>query len=327
MREPFPTPTQRKASDVARVVFFGSPEEAVFALRALVEARHVLAAVYTRPDSIAGRTKSPQPTPVKLAALQMGIPVETPASLRTPEVLERLAAYGADVFAVASYGRILPAAALQLPRLGALNIHPSLLPRHRGPSPIATAILEGDRHTGVTVMLLDEGMDTGPLLAQTDPVPIDSNDTTGGLTRKLFEFGAELLVATLEKWERGAVRPQPQDEAAASVTKLLQRADGLIDWSKPAARIERMTRAYDPWPGAFTKWGGRTLKLVEVACDEAGDEGKRPGAVFRRDDKLCVTCGRGAIIVKRLQLEGKKSVTAAEFLRGYPGIEGAVLGT
>lgn len=312
---------------MARVVFFGSPEEAVFALRALVEARHVLEAVYTRPDSISGRSKTPLPTPVKIAALQMGIPVETPATLRLPDVHERLATYGADVFAVASYGRILPGAALQLPRLGALNIHPSLLPLHRGPSPVATAILEGDRHTGVTVMLLDEGMDTGPLLAQTDPVPIDSNDTTGGLTRKLFEIGAELLVATLEKWKRGAVRPQPQDEAAASVTKLLERADGLIDWSKPAAHIERMTRAYDPWPGAFTKWDGRNLKLVEVACDEASDESTPLGVAIRRDDKLCVTCGRGAIVVKRLQLEGKKPVTAAEFLRGYPGIEGAELGT
>ncbi|MBI2964919.1 MAG: methionyl-tRNA formyltransferase [Chloroflexi bacterium] len=310
---------------MSRIVFFGSPQEAVFALRSLVEANHQMAAVYTRPDSIAGRSKVPEPTPVKAAALQLGIPVESPATLRAPAEQERLASYGADVFAVAAYGRILPPAALRLPRLGALNIHPSFLPRHRGPSPVATAILDGDPHTGVTVMLLDEGMDTGPLLAQSEPVPIGARDTTGGLTARLFEMGARLLVDTLEKWERGTISPRPQDRSKATVTRLLERGDGLIDWSNPADLIERMTRAYDPWPGTFTRWGGRTLKLLEIATSEAGGEVVQPGAVFTRGADMVIACGHGAIVVKRLQIEGRRAVMAAEFMRGYPSIEGAQL--
>jgi methionyl-tRNA formyltransferase len=310
---------------VSRVIFFGTPGDAVFALRSLVEANYQIAAVYTRPDSIAGRSKVPEPTPVKATALQLGIPVETPATLRAPDEQERLASYGADVFAVAAYGRILPSAALRLPRLGALNIHPSLLPRHRGPSPVATAILEGDLHTGVTVMLLDEGMDTGPLLAQSEPVPIGAHDTTGWLTAKLFEMGAALLVDTLESWKRGAVPPRPQDESKATVTRLLERKDGMIDWSKPAEHIERMTRAYDPWPGAFTRWDGRTVKLLEIATSEAGGDVVQPGAVFTRGADMVIACGRGAIVVKRLQIEGRRAVTSAEFMRGYPGVEGAQL--
>jgi methionyl-tRNA formyltransferase len=174
-------------------------------------------------------------------------------------------------------------------------------------------------------MLLDEGMDTGPLLAQSEPVPIGAHDTTGWLTAKLFEMGAALLVDTLESWKRGAVTPRPQDESKATVTRLLERKDGMIDWSKPAEHIERMTRAYDPWPGAFTRWDGRTVKLLEIATSEAGGDVVQPGAVFTRGADMVIACGRGAIVVKRLQIEGRRAVTSAEFMRGYPGVEGAQL--
>lgn len=310
---------------MARVVFFGSPQEAVPALMALVDSGHGVAAVYTRPDAVAGRSKVPEPTPVKAAAMDLGIPVETPPNLRSDQAQQRLASLAAEAFVVAAYGRILPALVLALPKLGALNIHPSLLPRHRGPSPVATAILEGDRQTGVTVMLLDEGMDTGPILAQSEPVEIGPRDTTETLTPKLFEAGAGLLVETLSRWEHGQITPRPQDGALATTTKLLSRSDGLIDWTRAADRIERMTRAYDPWPGTFTVWRDRNLKVLEVA---AGDTGARfaPGTVFRIGEGLGVACGSGALELKRMQLEGRNPVSAVEFLRGYPAIEGAMLG-
>lgn len=312
---------------MARVVFFGSPQEAVPALMALASAGHDVASVFTRPDAVSGRSKVPEPTAVKAAALELGIPVETPATLRNEEAKGRLASYGAEAFVVAAYGRILPPAVLALPRLGALNIHPSLLPRLRGPSPVATAILEGDRHTGVTVMLLDEGMDTGPILAQSEPLEIGLHDTTGLLTAKLFQIGATLLVETLAKWERGQLTPVPQNSAAATTTRLLSRSDGLIDWSQPADRIERMARAYDPWPGTFTTWRGKNLKVLEVTVSgDANATGAPPGTVFRTEAGLGVACGRGTLALRRLQLEGRNAVSAEEFLRGYSGIEGAVLG-
>ena len=310
---------------MTRVVFFGSPQEAVAALIALVDSGNVVAAVYSRPDAVAGRSMVPEPTPVKAAAVSLGIPVETPPGLRSEEDQRRLASYAAEAFVVAAYGRILPAFVLTLPRLGALNIHPSLLPRHRGPSPVATAILEGDRHTGVTVMLLDQGMDTGAILAQSEPIGIGPHDTTGTLTPKLFETGASLLVETLLKWQQGQISPKPQDDAFATSTKLLSRGDGLIDWTRAPDHIERMTRAYDPWPGAFTTWRGRNLKLLEVAGGDASGQ-LAPGTVFRIGEGLGVACGNGAVAVKRMQLEGRNPVGAAEFLRGYPAIEGAVLG-
>ncbi|MBI4306177.1 MAG: methionyl-tRNA formyltransferase, partial [Chloroflexi bacterium] len=190
---------------MTRVVFFGSPAEACNVLDALIASGYEIAAVYTRSDSIAGRSKIPEPTAVKRRGRELGIPVETPETLRAPSVQSRLRQFDADAFVVAAYGRLLPPAILKVARLGVLNIHPSLLPRHRGPSPVATAILEGDQHAGVTVMLLDEGMDTGPILAQSDPIDIGPADTTATLTPKLFEIGSGLLVETLGRWERAEI--------------------------------------------------------------------------------------------------------------------------
>jgi methionyl-tRNA formyltransferase len=315
-----------------RIVFFGSPREAIPALHVLLDAGHEVSAVYTRPDAIAGRSKLPEATPMKAEALRLGLHVETPDSLRGGEAAAKLASLGASAFVVAAYGRILPPTVLALPQLGALNIHPSLLPRHRGPSPVATAILEGDPVTGASIMLLDEGVDTGPLLAQSDPVAIGPHDTAVSLTVKLFETGAAMLAGTLAKWERKEIAPVQQDDSRATTTRLLKRTDGLIDWSRDAAYIERMTRAYHPWPGAFTRWDGRILKLIEVepagpgnsAPDRPGSR-RRLGTATRTRDGFEIACGDGVLVVKRAQLEGRSAVGAAEFVRGYPAIDGSVL--
>lgn len=307
-----------------RVVFFGSPGEAVATLRALVRAGHDVACAVTQPDRPAGRSKVPQPTAAKQAALALGIRVETPRSLRRPDVQRQLAELNADAFVVAAYGRFLPAEVLAMPRLGVLNVHPSQLPRHRGPSPVATAILEGDAETGVTVMLLDEGMDTGPILAQSAPVKIEKTHTTGRLTAQLFDLGADLLVNSLARYADGILTPHPQDERAATVTRLLAREDGAIDWTQPAEAIERKIRAFDPWPGTFTTWQGKNLKILRGDVEPA--QGEVPGAVMLTPERsIHITTGAGVLAVTELQLEGKRAVSAADFTRGYPQFDGARL--
>ncbi|MBI4218864.1 MAG: methionyl-tRNA formyltransferase [Chloroflexi bacterium] len=309
---------------MTRVVFFGSPREACEVLDALTLAGDQVAAVYTRSDSISGRSKTPEPTPVKRRALELGIAPETPDTLREPSVQARLRGLAADAFVVAAYGRLLPPVILKIPRMGVLNVHPSLLPRHRGPTPVATAILEGDRHTGTTIMLLDEGMDTGPILEQSNPVEIGPADTTAVLTSKLFQIGAGLLIDTLHRWERGEMTPRPQDESLATVTRILERSDGEIDWNGPADRIERKVRAYDPWPGTFTAWEGKNLKVLEAgAADRA--HGVPPGSVVASDGIVAIATGRGLLLPRRLQLEGRKALAVDEFVRGHPQFVGARL--
>lgn len=304
----------------------GSPPDAVVVLDAVAHASYEIVAVYTQPDAPAGRSKTPAPTAVRRRAIELGLHVETPASLREQAVVDQLAQFRADAFVVAAYGRLIPRAALKLPRLGALNLHPSLLPRHRGPSPVSSAILEGDPFTGVTIMLLDEGMDTGPVLLQSPPVAIEPADTGGSLTTRLFELGAPLLVEALKRSEAGTATATPQDPATATVTKLLQRSDGLLDWARPAEYLARMVRAYDPWPGTFTRWGGKSLKVLEARPGPMDPAGGSPGSVVRREEGLFVIAGDSALEVRRLQLEGRNPQTAAEFLRGHPQIAGAKLG-
>lgn len=308
---------------MVRAVFFGSPDGAARVLREVVSAGHEVVAVYTQPPRAAGRSKEPVSTPVEAAARQLGLDVRNPAGLRGAEVQHDLSTLDADVFLVAGYGRLLPKAVLDMPALGVLNVHPSLLPRHRGPSPVATAILDGDRETGVTVMLLDEGMDTGPLVAQSAPVEIGPMTTGSALTEELFEIGATLLVSTLARWESGEIEQRPQDESRATVSRLLKRADGEIDWSESAQRIERMARAYDAWPGAYTRWAGKSLKVLEAVL--GGAAAGRPGDVSVADGGIAVATGAGALSIVRLQLEGRRPASAAEFVRGYPALDGASL--
>jgi methionyl-tRNA formyltransferase len=254
----------------------------------------------------------------------MGLQVATPNSLRDPDAHSALRSLGAAAFVVVAYGRLLPAEVLEIPPLGVLNVHPSLLPLYRGASPVATAILEGAEETGVTIMLLDEGMDTGPVLAQSEPVSIREGDTRDSLTSRLFELGAGLLVAALGGIERGSITATPQDEARATATRLLKRADGEIDWAKPADHIERQVRAYDPWPGTFTSWGSRNLKIIATRAVPEGIG--VPGLVEVAGESLFIGTGNGRIEVARVQLEGRKAVSAADFLRGQSSIAGATLG-
>ncbi len=285
--------------------------------------------ICTRPPRHVGRGRVVQETPIANAGAERKIRTISPERLDSGAVSE-IAEVAADVFVVAAYGRFIPPELLTMPRLGVVNVHPSLLPRHQGPSPVATAILDGDEFTGVTIMRLDEGMDTGPILARSKEVAIDSNVRADELTDKLFVIGSETLAETITSLDRGEVIPEPQDERLATVTRLLRRSDGEIDWSMSGDRISRMNRAYHPWPGTFTTWRGKNLKLVKLfaAAHVTGYGGPVPGLVYPNfDGELHVCAGDGVLIqVEELQLEGRRVLGADEFMKGYPEIEGEVLG-
>lgn len=307
-----------------RVVFMGTPEFALPTLRGLYQRGYQIAAVFTRPDRPAGRGRKPTPSPVKELATRLGLPVYQPATLRRPAAAELLRNLQPEAIVVAAYGLILPREVLEIPPHGCLNVHPSLLPRWRGPSPVAFAILAGDEYTGVTVILMDEGMDTGPILARSDPVPIGPEDTTATLTPKLAEIGAELLLETLPRWAAGEVTPEPQDDSKATYSRLLTKADGAIDWERSAEEVWRMVRAFDPWPGAYTRWQGRLLKIL--ACRPVpGNSGRPPGTVVPFDSGAAVQTGDGLLRLERLQLEGRRPLAIDEFLRGYPAFIGSRL--
>jgi len=322
-----------------RIIYMGTPHFAVPALEALIAKAapgvllpegYELVTVITRPDKPAGRGKEIVYSPVKQTALAHNIPVWQPGSLKRPENIEGLAAYKADLYIVAAFGQILPQAVLDQPRYGTLNIHASLLPKYRGVSPISEAILQGDSETGVTIMLLDAGVDTGPILLSR-AIPIAEDETTGSLTDKLAALGAEALVEAIPLWVQGKITPQPQDEQKASHTHMLHKEDGEISWNRPAAVLAREVRAYNPWPSAYTYWHGRLLKLLSARAEtlEPGAE-VAPGTVSLRKEAghqvLAIVTGSGLLDVDTLQLEGKKAMSAEEFVRGYPQIVGDVLG-
>ena len=313
-----------------KIIYMGTPYFAVPALETLIANRapglllprgYEIATVITRPDKPSGRGKEVVFSPVKQAALAQGIPVWQPGSLKRPENIEALATYHADLFVVAAFGQILPQAVLDMPRYGTLNIHASLLPRYRGVSPISEAILQGESETGVTIMLIDAGIDTGPLLLKR-AIPISEDDTTGNLTTKLATLGATALLAALPLWVAGTLHPQPQNEQEASYTHMLRRS---------ATRLAREARAYSPWPGFYTTWRGKLLKILEARASATETAQVIPaGTVMPRKDNgapsLSVATGAGILIIDRLQLEGKKAMNSDEFLRGYANIVGDVLG-
>ncbi len=306
------------------IVFFGSPPEAVESLSVLHAAGFKIVSVYTRPDRPTGRGNRLTPTAVKAWASERDLDVRTPDDLRSRDVLRHLSDNRADAFVVAAYGRILPRAVLDIPRLGVVNIHPSLLPKYRGPSPVQTAILDGVPETGVTIMKLDEGMDTGMTL-RSWPIPLDGTERMGQLTSRLFSLGARMLPHVLVDLAEGRLIPVPQDDSAASVTRMVRRADGELDWRKPARRLERMIRAYDPWPGVFTTWYTRTLKILDASVAEVGPRRGPPGTVTRHGDGIAVTTGEGELILHRVQLAGRRATDAADFVNGHPEFLGAVL--
>ena len=309
-----------------RIVFMGTPDFAVPVLSALVDAGHDTVAVYTQPDRPLGRGRRTKPTPVKACALERGLNILQPASLRKDEdARRRLSDLAPDAIVVAAYGLILPDDVLNAPRLGCLNVHPSLLPKYRGPSPVASAILAGDEVTGVTVMEVTERVDSGPVVAQRR-LRIRADETAGELTGRLFHLGACLTVAVLPRWASGEIGASPQDDSEASMTRLLTRDDGAIDWAAPAEHIARQVRAYDPWPGSFTRWDGRRLKVLQASAASTEGVGEPPGTVVSGPGgSVGVATGDGVLRLGRLQMEGRRAADAVAFVRGHPGFVGARL--
>ena len=306
-----------------RIVFMGTPDFAVQVLASLLDAGREVVGVFTRPDRPVGRGKRMSPPPVKRYSDERGLPVFQPASLKSQEVQRRMSELRPDVIVVAAYGRYIPREVLELPLRGCLNVHPSLLPKYRGPSPVSAAILAGDDATGVTVMKVTEEMDAGPIVTSRRTA-IGPDETAESLTRRLFELGAELLVEVLPKWAAGDIEGEPQDQGLATATKLLTREDGEIDWNKPAAFIARQVRAYHPWPGAYTRWDGKLLKIVAAhPSDSIDSTGDSAAFVGLPEGGLAVTTAAGALIIDALQLEGGRPVAATEFLSGHPNVIGA----
>jgi methionyl-tRNA formyltransferase len=302
----------------------GTPQFAVYPLEALVAAGHEIVAVVTQPDRPAGRDRQLTPPPVKLAAERLGLPVLQPATLRDPAVVEQLVALRPDAGLVAAYGEILRKAVLAIPPLGYLNVHPSLLPLYRGPTPVAGAIMAGESSTGVSIMLLDPGMDSGPILGQA-VVPLPPDARAGPLTDELFRLGARLLVELLPGYAAGEVAPQPQDHSQATVTRLLKKEDGMVRWELPALVIERMTRAYDPWPGAYSSWQGQALRLLAASVHPEWDGDDEPGTLLGRGPAGAplVATGSGALELLELQPAGKRAMAGAAWFQGLRGDAGA----
>lgn len=332
---------------MTRLVFMGTPEFAVPSLEALVAAGYDIVGVLTKPDQPAGRGQRLEESPIKRAALAHGLPVYQPETLRGAETQAMLTALAPDVIVVAAYGLILPQAVLDLPRFGCVNVHGSLLPRYRGAAPIAAAILAGDDRTGVTIMLMDAGVDTGPILS-TAAIPIAADETTGSLTARLAQLGGRLLVETLPRWLAGEIVPQPQPETGATLAPRITKEEGEIRWTEPAWLIERRVRAYQPWPTAYTTWNGQLLKILraraegpEVRGQGTGDrgqesEGRGQGSKVRGQavgtviggpgGRAGVITGDGVLWLQEVQLAGKRALPIAAFLAGARGFIGSRLG-
>ncbi len=297
-----------------RLAFMGTPKFAVPSLRALANAGHEIAAVYSQPPRPAGRGRQARPSPVHAMAAARGWPVRTPARLKDPAEQQAFAALRLDAAAVVAYGLLLPAAILAAPRLGCLNVHASLLPRWRGAAPIQRAVLAGDTETGITIMRMDEGLDTGPILAQR-AIPIGAAETAASLHDRLAALGAEMIVAALEGLAAGTLRARPQPVEGVTYAAKLSRAEARLDWRRPATDLERQVRAFAPWPGATFQANGEAIKVLcaDVGADAGG--GTAPGTVL--DDRLTIACGGGALRPTRLQRGGRAACDAAAFLRGF----------
>jgi methionyl-tRNA formyltransferase len=309
-----------------RIVFMGTSEFAVPILESLVQNLCQVVAVYTQPDKPAGRKQELTPSPVKRLAMAHQISVVQPRELKSAAVKE-LASFKPELIVVAAFGRILPQEVLSLPEFGCLNIHPSLLPRHRGPSPVANALLLGDEFTGVTIMLMEAGLDSGPILAQRK-VAISPQDIAGSLTAKLAVTGAQLLMETLPKWLDGKIKPQPQDEGQATYSKLLTKEDGELDWRLSAEDCWRRVRAYNPWPSCYTWWQGKRSKIHEAIPLSEGGNGEIGKVVALSEPApttVGVVAGRGILGLCRVQLEGRQEMSISEFVRGQRGFVGSFL--
>ena len=306
------------------VIFAGTPDFAARALRAVGDAGHDVRLVLTRHDKPAGRGLSTQISAVKRLAEERGLALHQPATLKQSEELQPLREAGADIMVVAAYGLILPQCVLDIAPRGAINIHASLLPRWRGAAPIQRAIMAGDTHTGISIMQMDAGLDTGPVLA-TSRTPIGDEDTAGSLEDRLAGIGAQLVVESLRAIERGATAACPQEEGLATYASKIQKAEARLDWARPAAQNHRWIRALNPAPGAFTLWDGAPLKIWGATMDSRFDDRPgRPGEVLEAGlEGIVVACGQGALRLTELQRAGARRLAVADFVRGVRIAAGA----
>jgi methionyl-tRNA formyltransferase len=310
-----------------KVIFMGTPEFAAPTLESLIRGPYEVVAVYTQPDKPAGRRRRLTLSPVKRLALEYNIPVIQPETFKSPEVLKELIGFKPKIIVVAAFGFILPRTVLSLPKFGCVNIHPSLLPYHRGPSPVAHALLCGDLLTGVTITLIDTRVDSGPILSRRD-VNISPQDTTGSLTSRLAEVGAELLMETLPKWLGGELEPKPQDELGATYSRMINSEDGVIDWHLPALNLWWQVRAFNPWPVCYTWWQGKRLKIHEAVPigERANGEIGEVIALSRSGaGKAGVVTKEGILELCQVQLEGKRQMPIAAFMRGQKDFIGSIL--
>ncbi len=308
-----------------KIVFMGTPDFSVGALDALVEAGHEIIAVVTQPDKPKGRSGQMQFPPVKECALRHGLTVLQPVKIKTPEWVDKLRELKADVFVVAAFGQILSKEILDMPKYGCVNIHASLLPKYRGAAPINWAIINGEKETGVTIMQMNEGVDTGDMLSHV-VVPIAPKETAESLFDKLAKAGAELIVETLPKLEAGEIIPVPQDESQSSHVKMMNKSLGKIDWNQDAVVIERLVRGLNSWPSAYTYYQGKSVKLWDCDVVEAAAKAV-PGTIIAvAKDSFDVATGNGALRVLELQLEGKKRMDTKSFLLGNQWKTGMQLG-
>ena len=307
-----------------RIVFAGTPEFSVAALDALHAAGHSIVAVYTQPDRPAGRGRTLNASPVKRRAIELGLPVEQPATLKSPESAAGLKSHDPGLMVVVAYGLILPQSILDVPRLGCLNIHASLLPRWRGAAPIQRAILAGDTRTGVTIMKMDAGLDTGPMLL-VRPIDIGSRENAGSLHDRLAALGAEAIVTAIDSWAAGSVVPVAQPPDGATYAAKIRKEEAVIDWSRAAGEIARQVRAFNPWPIAETRWQGQQLRIWEAEPCSDGTTAVPGTVVEAANGRLAVAAGSGSLEVHRLQLAGRNATSAAEFLNAHH-VLGARLG-
>ncbi len=307
-----------------RIIFMGTPDFAVPALKALADGGHDIAAAVTQPDRPKGRGKAVTMSPVKEEAQRLGIPVLQPKKASDSDFIEAVRQIDPDAIVVAAFGQILPKAVLEIPKYGCINIHGSLLPKYRGAAPIQWAVINGEKTTGLSTMLMDEGLDTGDIL-ETREIAIDDRETSGSLFDKLGAMSGELICSTLDGLVKGSITPVSQDDTQSSYAARLDKEAGEINWNNDAASIERLVRGLNPWPSAYTHLGGKTLKIWDADVVPEGDTALAPGTVKVSGNGLEVTTGGGTLIIKELQLEGKKRMDTASFLRGYHIEDGTVL--
>ncbi len=302
------------------VVFMGTPDFAVPILKSLVE-HYTVIGVVTQPDRPSGRKQQIHISPIKQVALDHHIPVFQPERLRRPEAIAELKQWQPDVYVVAAFGQILPQSVLDIPKYGSINVHASLLPRWRGAAPIQAVIRAGDRETGVTIMKMDAGLDTGPMLKMRS-IPISANETGESLHDKLSVLGAELLMETLPGYLNGTILPRPQPEAGITVASQVRKEEGNIDWSQEAVVIERLIRAFTPWPGTFSFFNGQQLKILNASIVEGS---AAPGKVVNAAEGIAVGTGQGLLRLRTIQLAGRKAMAVEEFVKGQADFIGATL--